>query len=300
MDRRSFIMTTGKSAVITAVASSLATRLTAADAAVTSGAGSRINHSVCKWCYGSIPLEEFCVAGKEMGLKSVELLMPGDFPILQKHGLTCAMVSNPTGTTATGAKVGGIGSAFNRLENHDALVAAYEPHLTAAAAVGAKNVICFSGNRGGMDDQQGLENCAIGLKRLLPLAEKLGLKIVMELLNSKVDHGDYMCDHSVWGVELCKRLDSGNFGLLYDIYHMQIMEGDVIHTIRDHHKWFAHYHTGGVPGRNEIDETQELNYPAIMRAIADSGYTGFVGQEFIPKRPDKLASLKQGLQICSV
>ena len=299
MDRRSFLMTTGKSAAITAVAASLATRLTAADAATTA-AGCRINHSVCKWCYGSIPLEDLCIAGKEIGLKSIELLMPGDFPTLQKHGLTCAMVGAPSAKTAAGVNVGGIPNAFNRLEHHDALVACYEKLLTDSAAVGAKQVICFSGNRGGMDDQQGLENCAVGLKRLLPLAEKLGLKIVMELLNSKVDHGDYMCDHSAWGVELCKRLDSAHFGLLYDIYHMQIMEGDVIRTIRDHSKWFAHYHTGGVPGRNEIDDTQELFYPAIMRAIADTGYTGFVGQEFIPKRPDKLASLKQGLQICSV
>jgi hydroxypyruvate isomerase len=292
-------MTTGKSAAITAVAASLATRLTAADAATTA-AGCRINHSVCKWCYGSISLEDLCIAGKEIGLKSIELLMPGDFPTLQKHGLTCAMVGAPSAKTAAGVNVGGIPNAFNRLEHHDALVACYEKLLTDSAAVGAKQVICFSGNRGGMDDQQGLENCAVGLKRLLPLAEKLGLKIVMELLNSKVDHGDYMCDHSAWGVELCKRLDSAHFGLLYDIYHMQIMEGDVIRTIRDHSKWFAHYHTGGVPGRNEIDDTQELFYPAIMRAIADTGYTGFVGQEFIPKRPDKLASLKQGLQICSV
>ena len=299
MDRRSFLMTTGKSAAITAVAASLATRLTAADAATTA-AGCRINHSVCKWCYGSISLEDLCIAGKEIGLKSIELLMPGDFPTLQKHGLTCAMVGAPSAKTAAGVNVGGIPNAFNRLEHHDALVACYEKLLTDSAAVGAKQVICFSGNRGGMDDQQGLENCAVGLKRLLPLAEKLGLKIVMELLNSKVDHGDYMCDHSAWGVELCKRLDSAHFGLLYDIYHMQIMEGDVIRTIRDHSKWFAHYHTGGVPGRNEIDDTQELFYPAIMRAIADTGYTGFVGQEFIPKRPDKLASLKQGLQICSV
>ena len=302
MDRRSFVMTTTQTAAITAVASSLATRLTAADtaAAVTTGAGSRINHSVCKWCYGSIPLEDLCVAGKEMGLKSIELLMPGDFPTLRKHGLTCAIVSFPTATTPAGIKVGTITDAFNRLEHHDTLVAAYEPLLKEAAAVGAKQVICFSGNRGGMDDQLGLENCAIGLRRLLPLAEKLGLKLVMELLNSKVNHADYMCDRSAWGVALCERLDHPSFGLLYDIYHMQIMEGDVIHTIRDHHKWFAHYHTGGVPGRNEIDDTQELHYPAIMRAIADTGYTGFVGQEFIPKRTDKLASLKQGVEICSV
>ena len=290
-------MTTGKTAAITAVDASLATRLNAADAAAP---GTRINHSACQWCYGDIPLEELCVAGKAMGLKSIELLMPEDFPTLQKHGLTCAMVANPVGTTTTGAQVGTIAKAFNRLEHHDALEAAYEPLLKAAAEVGARNVICFSGNRDGMDDWEGLAHCATGLKRLLPLAEKLGIKLVMELLNSKVDHGDYMCDHSAWGVALCEKLGSANFGLLYDIYHMQIMEGDVIHTIREHHRWFAHYHTGGVPGRNEIDNTQELHYPAIMRAIADSGYTGFVGQEFIPQRPDKLASLKQGLEICSV
>jgi hydroxypyruvate isomerase len=298
MNRRNFLMTTGKTAAITAAATALASRLNAADAAAP---GTRINHSVCKWCYGKIPLDELCVAGKAMGLKSIELLMPPDFATLQKHGLTCAIVSFPNGTTPTGVEVGGITKAFNRLEYHDTLVAAYEAHLQAAAAVGAKQVICFSGNRDGMDDQQGLENCATGLKRLLPLAEKLGIKLVMELLNSKPGgHTDYMCDHSHWGVELCKRLDSANFGLLYDIYHMQIMEGDVIATIRDNHRWFAHYHTGGVPGRNEIDDTQELYYPAIMRAIADTGYQGFVGQEFIPKRPDPLASLKQALEICSV
>ena len=297
MNRRSFLMTTGQSVALTAAAASLATRLDAADAATP---GTRINHSVCKWCYGSIPLEELCVAGQAMGLKSIELLMPSDFALLQKYGLTCAMVSYPKGKTAAGVDVGGIAKAFNRLEHHDALVAAYEPHLRAAAAVGAKQVICFSGNRDGMDDAQGLANCATGLKRLLPLAEQLGIKLVMELLNSKVNHKDYMCDYSHWGVELCQQLDSASFGLLYDIYHMQIMEGNVIATIRDNHRWFAHYHTGGVPGRNEIDDTQELYYPAIMRAIADTGYQGYVGQEFMPKRPDKLASLKQAVRICSV
>ncbi|MBC8126917.1 MAG: TIM barrel protein, partial [Gloeobacteraceae cyanobacterium ES-bin-144] len=223
-----------------------------------------------------------------------------NFPTLQKHGLTCAMVSSPTGTTADGTKVGGIPKAFNRIEHHDALIAAYEPYLKASADVGAKQVICFSGNREGMSDEQGLENCAIGIKRLLPLAEKLGIIISMELLNSKVNHKDYMCDHSKWGVELCKKIDSPNFKLLYDIYHMQIMDGDVISTIRENHTYFSHYHTGGVPGRNEIDDTQELYYPAIMRAIADTGYQGYVGQEFTPKRPDALASLKQGIEICSV
>ena len=290
-------MTTGKTAAITAAATSLATRLGAAEAAAP---GSRINHSVCKWCYDKIPLEDLCVAGKEFGLKSIELLMPSDFPTLKKHGMTCAMVTFPTKKSPSGKQIGTISHSFNRLEHHDILVSIYEPHLKAAAEAGAKQVICFSGNREGMSDEQGLENCAIGLKRLLPLAEKLGITLVMELLNCKVNHKDYQCDHTAWGVELCKKIASPNFKLLYDIYHMQIMEGDVIATIKANHEYISHYHTGGVPGRNEIDDTQELYYPAIMRAIADTGYTGFVGQEFIPKRPDKIASLKQGIGICSV
>lgn len=294
MDRRSFLMTTAKSAAITAAATSLATRLTAADAA-----GCRINHSVCKWCYGSIPLEDLCIASKEIGLKSIELLMPGDFSTLRKHGLTCAMVSFPTATTPAGVKVGTITHAFNRLEHHDTLVAAYEPLLKEAAAVGAKQVICFSGNRAGMDDQLGLENCAIGLRRLLPLAEKLGLKLVMELLNSKVDHADYMCDHSAWGVALCERLDDPNFALLYDIYHMQIMEGDVIHTIRDNIQFIGHFHTAGNPGRHEFDETQELNYAAICRAIADTGYQGILSHEYTPTG-DPLGTLEKMMRLCQV
>ena len=302
MQRRSFLMTTGQTAAIGALAASLSNRLDAADAEVaTAGPGAtRINHSVCKWCYGGIPLETLCVAGKEIGLKSIELLMPADFATLKPHGLTCAMVSFPTATTPAGVNVGGIGKAFNRLEHHDTLVAVYESHLKAAADVGAKQVICFSGNREGMSDEQGLENCAIGLKRILPLAEKLGLTLAMELLNSKRNHKDYMCDHTAWGVALCKKIGSDHFKLLYDIYHMQIMEGDVVDTIRENHTYISHYHTGGVPGRNEIDDTQELHYPAVMRAIADTGYQGFVGQEFIPKRPDKIASLKQAIGICSV
>ena len=290
-------MTTAKSAAIAAAASSLATRLGAAEAAAP---GTRIRHSVCKWCYNDIPLDDLCTAGKEFGLQSVELLMPQDFPTLAKHGMTCAMVTFPTKANAAGTHIGSISHAFNRLEHHDTLVEIYEPHLKAAAEAGAKQVICFSGNRAGLSDEQGLENCAVGLKRILPLAEKLGLTLVMELLNSKVNHPDYQCDHTAWGVELCKKIASPNFKLLYDIYHMQIMEGDVIATIRANHQYISHYHTGGVPGRNEIDDTQELHYPAIMRAIADTGYQGFVGQEFVPKRPDKLASLRQGVEICSV
>ncbi len=259
-----------------------------------------IKHSVCRWCYEDIPFEDFCIAVKEMGLKAIDLLETSDFPILEKHGLNCPMVTFPTATTREGTKVGMIEKAFNRVKHHDALVEIYEKKLRECAEVGAKQLICFSGNREGMDDETGMENCAAGLKRILPLAEKLGINLVMELLNSKVDHPDYMCDLSDWGVALADRLESPNFKLLYDIYHMQIMEGDVIATIRDKHGYFSHYHTGGVPGRNEIDETQELYYPAIMRAIVETGYTGYVAQEFVPKSADKLASLRQGVEICTI
>jgi hydroxypyruvate isomerase len=259
----------------------------------------RVKQSVCQWCYAKIPLDELCAAATGMGLQSVELLQPADFGIVRKHSLICAMVSNPR-VPSGDAMVGGIDKAWNRLEYHDALVPAYESHLRATAEAGYPNLICFSGNRAGMADEQGLENCVAGLRRILPLAEKLGVTVCMELLNSYVNHKDYMCDHTAWGVELCRRLSSERFKLLYDIYHMQIMEGNVIATIREQQQYFAHYHTGGVPGRAEIDETQELNYPAVMRAIVETGFKGFVAQEFVPKRPDALASLRQGVQICDV
>lgn len=259
---------------------------------------SRIQHSVCRWCYPGISLEDLCLAAKDIGIDSVELVMPDEMPVLEKHGLTCAMASFPTGTTPDGTVVGRIEKAFNRLEHHDTLVSIYEPHMRAAAAAGIKNVICFSGNREGLSDEEGLENCATGLRRLLPLAEELGITLVMELLNSKVDHPDYQCDHTAWGVALCEKLNHPNFGLLYDIYHMQIMEGDVIRTIRTHHRHISHYHTGGCPGRNEIDSTQELFYPAIMRAILETGYTGHVGQEFLPNSGDAIKSLRQAVEIC--
>ncbi|HEX8532075.1 MAG TPA: TIM barrel protein, partial [Cytophagales bacterium] len=213
------------------------------------------------------------------------------WPVLKKHGLTSAM---PWGAGK------GIVDGFNDPKLHDELIASYEAIFPKLAAAGLNQVICFSGNRKGLDDEQGIQNCAQGLKRLMKSAEKHKVTMVMELLNSKVDHKDYQCDHTAWGAELCKAVGSENFKLLYDIYHMQIMEGDVIRTIKDNYQYIAHFHTGGVPGRNEIDETQELNYPAIMKAIADLGYKGFVAQEFIPKREDKLASLRQGVQICDV
>ena len=295
MSRRSAVRQVAGGAAALAAAS-LTSRLQAADAA--SGLKGHIHHSVCKWCYGKIPLEDFCKAAKEMGLQSVELLEVKDFPTLKKYDLACAMVSGVPG---------GISSGLNRVENHDKIVEFYERTAPLVAEAGFKNIICFSGDRKGMSDEQGLENCAKGLKRVAAVCEKHKVVAVMELLNSKVNHPDYMCDHTAWGVALCKRVGSEAFKLLYDIYHMQIMEGDVIRTIQGDKErkleaaapYIAHYHTGGVPGRNEIDETQELYYPAIMKAILGTGFKGFVAQEFIPKR-DPLASLKQGVQICDV
>ena len=290
LSRRSALRRIVGSAATVAVVAEMPHRLAAAESDAPKLKG-RINHSVSKWCFGSIPLDEFCQVAKDIGLQSVELLEVKDFPILKKHGLTCAMVSGCPG---------GIGSGLNRVENHDKIVEWMEQTLPQVAEFGAPNVICMSGNRKGMSDEQGLENCVTGLKRLAPLAEKHKVTLCMELLNSKRDHKDYMCDHSAWGVEVCKRVGSERIKLLYDIYHMQIMEGDLVATIRANHQYFGHYHTGGVPGRGEIDDTQEINYPAVMRAIAESGYKGFVGQEFVPKRPDKLASLRQAVQICDV
>ncbi len=291
MSRRSAL----KTSAAAVAAASLVGRLQAAEPAHLKG---NINHSVCKWCYGKIPLDEFCQAAKAMGIKSVELLTVDDFPTLKKYDLACAMVSGVPG---------GISSGLNRVENHDKIVKFYEETAPKVAAAGFKNIICFSGDRKGMSDAEGLENCAKALKRITPICEKHNVVAVMELLNSKVDHADYMCDHTAWGVELCKRVGSEHFKLLYDIYHMQIMEGDVIRTIKgDKGKkieaaapYIGHYHTGGNPGRNEIDDTQELNYPAIMKAIVETGYKGFVAQEFIPKRYP-LTSLKQGIMICDV
>jgi hydroxypyruvate isomerase len=291
ISRRSALRTiTGGTAAL-AAATSLSHRLHAADDAAGPKLKGRINHSVCKWCYGKIPLEEFCVAAKVMGLQSVELLEVKDFPTLKKYDLVCAMVSGVPG---------GITSGLNRKENHDKIVAFFETTAPVVAEHGYPNIICFSGNRAGMTDEQGLENCAIGLKRIAPIAEKYKVTVCMELLNSKRSHKDYMCDHTAWGVELAKRVGSERFKLLYDIFHMQIMEGDMCDTIRENHQYLAHYHTGGVPGRGEIDETQEINYPAVMKAIVNTGYKGFVAQEFVPKRSDVLASLQQGVQICDV
>ena len=302
LNRRRFVK--GSAAAVASVAAGLHQRYTLAEEeAKKGGAGGAVNHSACKWCYKNISLEALCEAGKEFGLRSVELLAPEDFATLRKFDMDCAMVTSPSAPKEVDGKkvqIGRIGHAFNRVENHDLLVEIYEPYLKTAKDAGFDNVICFSGNRRGLDDEAGLENCAKGLQRLMPLCEKLGVTMSMELLNSKVNHKDYQCDTSNWGVALCEKVGSERFKLLYDIYHMQIMEGDVIATIRKNQQYYSHYHTGGVPGRHEIDETQELNYPAIIRAIVDTGYKGWVGQEFIPAREDKLASLQQGVEICTV
>jgi hydroxypyruvate isomerase len=250
----------------------------------------KIKHSVCKWCYRDISLETFAVECKKIGITSIELLGPEDWPVLKKHGLTCAL---PNGAGM------GIEKGFNDLALHDELVKSYEDLFPKLKEAGYTTVICFSGNRRGMSDIDGMRNCAIGLRRLMPSAEKYGITMIMELLNSKVNHKDYMCDHTAWGAGLCEMIGSEHFKLLYDIYHMSIMEGDVIATIKKYNKYIGHYHTGGVPGRNEIDEGQELYYPAIMKAIADTGFTGYVAQEFIPKR-EPLASLKQCVNICDI
>lgn len=251
----------------------------------------RINHSVCKWCYDKIPLEDLCKAAKEIGLTSIELLGPAEWPTLKKYDLYCAM---PWGAHKK------LDRGFNDPTYHDELFQLYEAVIPQVAAAGFDKLICFSGNRRGMSDEQGLENCAKGLQRLMPLAEKHKVTLTMELLNSKVNHKDYQCDHTAWGVELAKKIGSDRFKLLYDIYHMQIMEGDVIATIKKYHPYISHYHTAGVPGRNEINDTQELNYPAIMKAIVDTGYKGYVGQEFIPKHAEPLVSLRESVKICDV
>ncbi len=250
-----------------------------------------INHSVCYWCYDSIPLDTFLKHLNTLGVKAIDLVGPDDWPLLKKYNIHASM--------CWGAELG-LTEGWNDTKNHPALIKNYTEMIPKVADAGYTNLICFSGNRNGMSDEQGLQNCLDGLEQVLGLAEKFDVVLHMELLNSKVDHKDHMCDHSTWGVELCRQLGTTHFKLLYDIYHMQIMEGDVIRTIRDYHEYIGHYHTGGNPGRHEIDETQELYYPAIMNAILETGFTGHVAQEFIPSWQDKIAALDQGVTICDV
>ena len=289
MNRRKMIGSMAGVAAATAVGSAF-NNLQAGTALSQRKLKGNIHHSVSQWCYGDIPLEKFAAACKEMGLESVELLNEKDWAVVGKYGLKCAVGY---------ATDWGIPKGFNREENHEKLISDYTDMIPKAAAAGVPNLICFSGNREGQDDNEGLIVCAKGLKKIVPIAEKHGVTIIMELLNSYV-HKDYQCDKTSWGAVLCQMVGSERFKLLYDIYHMQIMEGNIIDTIKRYHAHIGHYHTGGVPGRNELDETQELHYPAIMRAIVATGYKGFVGQEFVPSMQDKLASLKKCIDICDV
>jgi hydroxypyruvate isomerase len=250
-----------------------------------------INHAVCRWTYSHLELEALCTVSKEIGIKAIDLVGPKEWHILKKHGLESSMCNGAEISLTVG---------FNDPSAHSKLVQNYTEHIDLVSKAGYKNLICFSGNRNGMDDETGLKNAAEGLKKIVGLAEKKGVVLIMELLNSKIDHKDYMCDRTHWGVELCKRVGSPNFKLLYDIYHMQIDEGDVINTIRQSAEYIGHYHTAGVPGRNEIEDNQELYYPAIMRAIVQTGFKGYVAQEFIPKKEDKTASLRRAVEICDV
>ncbi len=248
----------------------------------------RINQSVSKWCYGKIKLDDFCPICKKIGLKAIDLLGPKDFPTLKKYGLECSMVNTH-----------GLTKGLNRKGNHEQCLAQIRTAIDAAAEYKYPNVITFPGNRAGMPDDVGVENMVMGLKQVAGHAEKKKVTICIEYLNSKVNHKDYMFDNMAWGVEVCKRVGSERVKILYDIYHAQIMEGDIIRTIRNYHEYIGHYHTGGNPGRNEIDETQELYYPAIMRAIVKTGYTGYVAHEFVPKR-DPISSLANAVRICDV
>jgi hydroxypyruvate isomerase len=248
----------------------------------------RINQSVSKWCYGKFSLDELCTIVRKMGMKAIDLLRPDDFPTLKKHGLVCSMVSTHA-----------LKKGLNRKENHEQCLAQIRSAIDAAAEYKFPNVITFPGNRAGMPDDIGVDNTVIALKQIVGYAEKKKVTICMEYLNSKVNHKDYMFDNTAWGVEVCKRVGSENVKILYDIYHAQIMEGDIIRTIRDYHEYFGHYHTGGNPGRNEIDETQELYYPAIMRAIAVTKFKGYVAHEFVPKY-DPIKALAYAVRICDV
>ncbi len=266
---------------------SSATRIGAA--AEAENAKGRLNQSVCKWCYRGMTLEDLCEHAAKMGIVSVELLGKDQWPTLEKYGLTCAV----------GNGICSIRDGTNRVENHASIEAKARDLISAASKAGVPNLIVFSGNRGGMSDEEAWDNSAVVLNRIKAQAEDEGVTILMELLNSKVNHPDYHCDTTPWGVELMKRVESPRMKLLYDIYHMQIMEGDVIRMIRENSDYIAHFHTGGNPGRNEIDDTQELNYKAISRAVADLGFEGYFAHEFIPKR-DPMTSLREAVELCTV
>jgi hydroxypyruvate isomerase len=248
----------------------------------------QIKQSVSRWCYEKIPLEELCVYAAQIGLKAIDLLNPDEYEIPGRHGLVCSMAY---------AGGGEIGSALNRVENHARIEDGFRKNIPLAAKAGVPNVITFSGNRGGMSDEEGAKNTIAGLNRVKKIAEDHGVTICMELLNSKVNHKDYMCDHTAWGVQVVQAVNSPRVKLLYDIYHMQIMEGDLVRTIQQNIQWLGHFHTGGVPGRHELDGTQEVQWDGVMRGIAAANFQGYVAHEFVPTR-DPLTSLRQAVDLC--
>jgi len=250
----------------------------------------RIRQSVSRWCYQKIPLGELCEKGAAMGLKAIDLLNEDEWEVPRRYGLVCSMGYGGGGE---------IGSAMDRIENHAKIEEAFRRSMPRAAKLGVANVITFSGNRGGMSDEEGMKNTIAGLNRVKKIAEDHGVTICMELLNSKVDHKDYLCDHTAWGVRVMEAVNSPRVKLLYDIYHMQIMEGDLIRTITDNIRWLGHFHTGGVPGRHELDDRQEVNWAGVMRAILATKYTGYVAHEFIPTR-EPLRSLEEAVELCDV
>ncbi len=283
--RREALTTLGASAL----AGALATPAAALAAHAPTAAAGRLKQSVARWCFASTPIHDLCRLAQSLGLVGIDLLGPDEWEVPARYGLQCTM-GNSFGTIPVG---------FNRLEHHDRLVADGEAYLPRAAAAGVRKVVVFSGNRAGLSDAEGIANCVTGIRRLIPAAQRHGVVLCMEMLNSKVDHRDYHADRTAWAVEVARGVDSPHFRLLYDIYHMQVMEGDVLATIKRYQPFIAHFHTAGVPGRHELDGAQELNYRGIAQAIADSGYDGVFAHEFIPVR-DGAAGLRQAVESCTV
>jgi hydroxypyruvate isomerase len=278
-----------KSALSGAAMASVSSPLWSADTEPVPRKG-RVKQSVSRWCYQKIPLDDLCAAAAQMGLKAVDLLKPDEYEVPARYGLVCSMAY---------ADGGEIGSALNRVENHARIEEGFRKYIPLAAKAGVPNVITFSGLRAGTSDDEGAKNTIIGLNRVKKIGEDHGVTICMELLNSKVDHKDYMCDHTAWGVRVVEAVNSPRVKLLYDIYHMQIMEGDLIRTIQDNIQWLAHFHTGGVPGRHELDGTQEVQWDGVMRGIVAANFQGYVAHEFVPTR-DPLTSLRQAVDLCDV
>jgi hydroxypyruvate isomerase len=292
-DRRQVLRSAiaGSAAAVLAPSASFATGQAQAATAPTPRKG-RIQQSVSRWCYSKIPLDDLCKASAQMGLKGIDLLQPDEFEVPKRYGLICTMGYVEAGTIPKG---------LNRVENHATIEAGLRKNLPLAVKAGVPNVITFSGNREGMSDDEGARNTITGLKRIRSIVEDSGVILNVELLNSKHDHKDYMCDHTAWGVRVMEEVNSPNIKLLYDIYHMQIMEGDLIFTIQSNIKWLGHFHTGGVPKRHELNDTQEVNWAGVMRGIADSGFKGYVAHEFVPlPTNDPLTSLRQAVDLCDI